>query len=289
MAKLYLSAFADEYSPNLDKQLDMLKKEGFSHIEPRGIDGVNISKLDAAATNLMCQKIKQSGIKVYALGTPIGKIKLDDDFEAHKEMTRRMLETGARLEAKALRIFSFYLPDGKDRKDCRDEVIDKLGQLMELADSYGIRLCHENEGRIYGENDLECLDLLEAFRGKLGCVFDMGNFVLDGTEPMTAYHRLREYIDYFHIKDALRTGAIVPPGAGEGCIAEIFADFLAYKKRDTVITLEPHLTTFDGLRGLVDKVKFENPYIYPDAETAFLDAAKRLKQIIQNIGDRHAD
>ena len=215
MARLILSAFADEYSPLLDRQLDMLKKEGFSHIEPRGIDGINISKLDAHSADLMCEKIKQSGIKVFALGTPIGKIGLDEDFGAHKELTRRMLDLGARLGAKALRIFSFYLPEGKDKKACREEVIDRLGQLIELADSYGIRLCHENEGKIYGENDLECLDLLKAFGGKLGCVFDMGNFVLGGTEPKAAYHRLREYIDYFHIKDALQTGAIVPPGAGE--------------------------------------------------------------------------
>ena len=107
---------------------------------------------------------------------------------------------------------------------------------------------------------------------------------------MTAYHTLREYIDYFHIKDALGTGAIVPPGEGEGCIADILTDFLAYKKRNTVITLEPHLSTFDGLSGLVDKVEFDNPYVYPDAMTAFLDATERLHQIVKNIreGDHHA-
>ena len=288
MPKLYFSAFADEYSPLLDEQLEFLKANGFSHIEPRGIDGVNISKLDNAATNLMCEKIKKSGIRVYSLGTPIGKIGLDENFASHMEMAKRLLELGARLEAKALRIFSFYLPAGKDRKDCRGEVIDRLGQLIALADSYGIRLCHENEAKIYGESEQDCLEILKAFDGKLGCVFDMGNFVLDHREPMTAYRTLREYIDYFHIKDALKTGAIVPPGEGEGCIADILSDFLAYKKRDTIITLEPHLTTFDGLSGLVDKVEFENPYVYPDAKTAFLDATERLHKITTDIGDCHA-
>ena len=45
MAHFILSAFADEASPMLDEQLQALREEGINHIELRGVDGKNCSKL----------------------------------------------------------------------------------------------------------------------------------------------------------------------------------------------------------------------------------------------------
>ena len=106
----------------------------------------------------------------------------------------------------------------------------------------------------------------------------MGNFVLDGYNPYDAYLKLYDYIEYFHIKDALFEGAIVPAGKGEAQIKEILDDYRA-KNSSVTITLEPHLQTFSGLNALVGK-SFDNPYKYENQQLAFEDAVKCLKELL---------
>ena len=111
----------------------------------------------------------------------------------------------------------------------------------------------------------------------------MGNFVLDGYKPYPdAYLLLRDYIEYFHIKDALYAGAIVPPGLGEASIAEILKAHSEIAKGDFIITLEPHLQTFTGLNALVGK-GFDNPYKFESKEAAFTEAVKCIKGIVEKI------
>ena len=116
--------------------------------------------------------------------------------------------------------------------------------------------------------------------GGLKCVFDMGNFVLDGCEPYPrAYEMLKEYIEYFHIKDSLSSGSIVLPGCGEARIKDIIEAHTKNAEKDFFISLEPHLETFEGLSEIATK-KFDNPYVYNSREEAFEDAAMRLKAMI---------
>lgn len=278
MAKILLSAFADEYSKNMDTQIQLCSKQQIPYLEPRFINDKNIADLSAAEAKELQKKL--GDIKVSSIGSPLGKINLADDFQAHLEKAKRVFETANILDTRNVRMFSFYLHKGKSRQDCRGEVMDKLGQMIDLAKKFDVTLCHENEAEIYAESPDMCLDILDAFHGDLKCVFDMGNFVLGGFNPLTeAYPKLKNYIQYFHIKDALAAGAVVPPGCGEGYIKEILTNYLADFDTDVIITLEPHLQTFDGLNALVGR-SFDNPYKYETPEIAFLDALKRIREII---------
>ena len=145
-------------------------------------------------------------------------------------------------------------------------------------------LCHENEARIWGESPEKCRELLDQLGGRMRAVFDMGNFVLGGYEPYAAYKLLCDHISYFHIKDALARGAIVPAGKGEARIKEILSDFKKLAKTDYFVSLEPHLETFAGLNALTD-VAFDNPYKYEDQKAAFTDAVAKLSQILEEIGN----
>lgn len=280
MANLKLSAFADEYSPDFDKQIEYLKRNNIEYIELRFLDGKNIADLTEDEVLSVKNKLDNANIKVSALGSPLGKINLSDDFSAHLKICENVFNTAKILGVKNVRIFSFYLPQEKSRKECRDDVLYRLGQMLELAEKYGVSLCHENEAKIYGESPDYCLDILSHFGGKLKCVFDMGNFVLDGYKPYPdGYEMLKDYIEYFHIKDSLYAGAIVPPGLGEANIPEIFERVKKEFDRDVLVTLEPHLETFSGLNQLVGK-SFENPYKFESAEIAFDEAVKRIKEIL---------
>ena len=278
MNKLYLSAFADEYADDFVAQCSALKTFGFNSIEVRGVNGKNVSTLSLEEIENVKAVVDSYGLTVSSIGSPIGKIKLDGDLCGHFEMAERVFKYANVLGAKNVRIFSFYLADGETRESSKQKVIECLEKLLNLAESYGVTLCHENEALIYGESPESCLELLEHFGGRLKCVLDMGNFVLDGYNPYDAYLKLYDYIEYFHIKDALYEGAIVPAGKGEAQIKEILDDYRA-KNSSVTITLEPHLQTFSGLNALVGK-SFDNPYKYENQQLAFEDAVKCLKELL---------
>lgn len=279
MAKLILSAFSDEYDESLKDQLTGLKKFGIGYTELRFVSGENVADLRADEVKEIKKQLDDGGIKVSSIGSPIGKIKLDADVKEHNEKAKRVFEAANILGVKNIRIFSFYAPDGEAIENCFSRVADELGKLLALSENFGVTLCHENEACIYGETPERCLKILEHFGGRMKAVFDMGNFVLDGCDPVKAYEMLKPHIEYFHIKDAWKVGAIVPAGKGEARIKDILNDWKASVGRDTFITLEPHLQTFSGLNALVGK-SFDNPYKYENSRESFTDAVKCLKELL---------
>lgn len=280
MANLKLSAFADEYADGFAEQLLAMREFGITHMELRHADKKNVSVLTADEVKEIKKMLDASGIGVSSIGSPLGKITLDGDMDAHLETARRVFETANTVGAKFVRMFSFYAPEGKDVTQMKGEVYDALEKLVLLARAHGVTLCHENEAKIYGDVPERCREIIDHFGGELKCVFDMGNFVLEGVDPYpAAYELLKKDIAYFHIKDALAAGAIVPPGKGEAKIREILAAHREYAKEDFFVSLEPHLQLFSGLNALVGR-SFENPYQYADAKSAFADAVTKLKELI---------
>ena len=279
MAKLIWSAFSDEYSQDLVEQCKALNGYGIEYMEPRGVNGKNISVLTKEELLEMKKVLADYGIKVSAIGSPLGKIRLDEDMAAHMDLAKRICDTANELSAKYVRVFSFYLPEGKTREECKGQVYDGMEQLVKISEEYGVTVCHENEAKIYGEAPEKCLELMNYFGGRLKAVLDMGNFVLDGHDPVQAYETLKPYIEYFHIKDSLYAGAIVPPGKGEAQIKAVLDRYKAESQKDAFMTLEPHLQTFSGLNALVGKA-FENPYKYENQQVAFTDAVEKLRGLV---------
>lgn len=279
MSEFKLSAFADEYAAATEEQLQGLATLGIGYIELRHLDGKNIAKLSEDKVRQVKSRLDHYGIRASAIGSPLGKIKLDGDMEGHLEDARRVFQAANLLGTPHVRMFSFYPPDGQDIATLREQVLEALERLISLAQAHGVVLCHENEARIYGNTPQRCYDLLSHFGGRLRCVFDMGNFVLEGVEPLSAYKLLQPYIAYFHIKDALAAGAVVPPGCGDAKIREIITAHKSYADADFFVSLEPHLQTFSGLNALVGR-GFDNPYKYPDPKTAFTDAVEKFRGLV---------
>ena len=280
MVNIKLSAFADEYAPATADQIYGLGELGIKYIEVRHLDGKNISKMTVDEVKAVKEQFDAAGIKTSAVGSPLGKIHLDGDISAHMETAKRVFEAANILDTRYVRMFSFYAPEGSNIVDMKNEVVDALGKMLDVAKEHGVVLCHENEAKIYGDTPARCRELLDIFGGELKCVFDMGNFVLEGVDPYPeAYELLREYIAYFHIKDALAAGAVVPPGKGDAKIKQILDAHREYAKEDFFVSLEPHLQTFSGLNALVGR-EFDNPYKYPDAVTAFRDAVQKFRELV---------
>jgi len=281
MDRTRLYGFADEASPRLDGQIAALTRNAMDGLEIRNVDGQNVSDISLDKAREVRSRLDAAGLEVWSVGSPIGKIDIArDDFSAHLDKLRHTLEVAGVLGAKRLRMFSFYIPSGDDPARWRDEVMDRLGRMADLAEGTGVRLCHENEKGIYGDNAERCLDILST-QPRIAGVFDPANFIQCGQDTLKAWELLKPYIDYMHVKDAMPDGSVVPAGRGVGSLPAILADYLA--RGGEALTLEPHLKVFDGLSALEREGNTSGVggYAYPDGDAAFDAAAAALRQLLE--------
>lgn len=252
-----ITGFADEIAQDLTTQIEGLKKLGISYVEMRGVDGPNLIYHKDDKVKEIKQRLEDAGIKLSSLGSPLGKIGIDDPFEKHFEEFKRAVEIAHRMDTSNIRMFSFYVPWdgngtlGERAQEVRERVYDRIGQFVDYAKKNDVVLLHENEKGIYGEKAKECRELMDAFSCEhFRAIFDFANFVQAGQDTLEAYELLKDHIAYIHVKDALKKdGSVVPAGYGDGNVKEILrrlfeSDFSGF------LSLEPHLSDFKGFAGL---------------------------------------
>ena len=256
-----LSGFADEISPDLQVQLDTLDSLQIRFLELRGVWGKNVLDLTDEELDTVGTALRQRGIGVSAIGSPIGKISIESDFAEYRPRVQRAIDIANRLESPYIRMFSFYCGD---RDDDRDEVMRRMQAMVDMAAEGGVTMVHENEKGIYGEHPDRCLDLHQTVQGEsFGATFDPANFVQAGVRPYDeAFPLLEPYILYYHIKDALMNeGRVVHAGEGDGQLRELMA---AAKRMsyDGFLSLEPHLQVAGHSSG------FTGPELFAKAKDA---------------------
>ena len=278
MDNVRIFAFSDEASPDLDQQIAALKRNDLQGMEIRNVDNINVSVLPVYKAREIRKKLDDNGLRVWSIGSPIGKIGIDDVFASHMDTFKHTLEIAEILGAENMRIFSFYIPEGESADKYRGKVIGRMAQFVEAAQNYDITLCHENEKGIYGDIPERCTEIHHHLP-TIKAIFDPANFVQSGVDTLHAWELLAPYVKYMHIKDAMADGAVVPAGFGIGNIPTIVSEFMARGGHD--FTIEPHLTIFEGLRGLEregerTKIRFE----YPCSKTAFDTACETFKLLL---------
>jgi sugar phosphate isomerase/epimerase len=243
-----LSGFADEIDPDPATQFGTLRDLGIQFVEFRSAWGVNVLDLSDEQIADLKRLLAEFGIGLSAVGSPIGKVGIHDDFDEHLRRFDRALWVARELEAPYIRIFSFWMPEGDDPAKHRDEVLRRMSALAERARGHDVILAHENERKIYGDVPSRCLDIVESVGAEnLRLVWDPANFVLCGVSPFSeGFAMLRPYIEYLQIKDAIRAeGRVVPAGEGDGEIPETIRalrdDGFGMGADDRFFSMEPHL------------------------------------------------
>lgn len=256
-----ITGFADEISPDLEVQMNVLASEGISHIEFRSVYGKNVLKLTDGELEKVKGLLDARGFQISSIGSPVGKYGIRDDFAVELANIKRASEIANYLNAPYIRIFSYFIPEGEEAGSYRDEVIARMKQLIEVADKYQVTLLLENESKVYGDIDDRCLDLLATCDSPLlRLAFDPGNFVMNGVKPVSqALPKLSSFLTYVHVKDAsIEKSIFVPAGAGDG----EFVPFIQYLKESNFsgfLSIEPHLQKYlpeqDGPGQFVHAVK----------------------------------
>ena len=89
MAKFTISGFYDEVSGDLNTQIAEIKKLGESYLCPRTVNGKSIADFTAEEFKRDIKPIlDKEGIKFSSIGSPIGKVNIDD--EAGKRLSEEL-------------------------------------------------------------------------------------------------------------------------------------------------------------------------------------------------------
>jgi sugar phosphate isomerase/epimerase len=270
-----LSAFADEISPDPQEQVEVLRKCEVRHIEFRSILKTNVLALSDHQIDEFKSLLDRSGIKLSAIGSPLGKIRIDEPFKPHLDKLERAIELAKKFGTPNIRIFSYYPPETASDADWpkhRGEVLKRLGEMVERAETAAVRLLHENEHRIYGDSPQRVSDLLKEIQSPaLGAVYDPANYVFCGYDPIAGWEATKHRTVHFHIKDWARGedhGRVA--GEGHGRIADVLADAV-HRDYDGFATLEPHLLGGGPTGGVT------GPELFPKAVEA-------LRGILRTVG-----
>jgi sugar phosphate isomerase/epimerase len=267
-----LSGFADEISPDPGEQLATLAAESICHLELRSVWSTNVADLGGEQVSRFRRALDGAGVQVSAIGSPIGKIAVDAPLGPELARLARIADIAGELGTTIVRVFSFFVPPGEPAERYRQQVIDRMRALTEVAEERGLVLAHENEKEIYGQRPQQCADLIDAVGSPaLRATFDAANFVQCGVQPHAeGYRLLRPYLVYLQAKDAVAaTGEVVPAGQGDGQVRETLAalrdsGFAGY------VSLEPHLAAAGRYGG------FSGP-------DGFRRAARALKALLGEL------
>lgn len=268
-----ITGFGDEIAPDLETQLGVMESEDIRHIEFRSVGDTNVLDFtDEQLREVKCA-LDDRGFAVSAVGSPIGKVGITDDFEVHLKRFERALHVADILDTEYIRLFSYYIPEGDDPADHRNEVVRRMRTKTELATERGVTLLHENEKGIYGDTPERCRDILTAVDSPhLRAIFDPANFLEVGVKSYPdALLQVVEFVEYLHVKDAKlgQKGEIRPAGEGDGNVPAV-VQTLADRGFTGFASLEPHLFhagTMSGFSG-------------PDG---FVAAATALKEILADV------
>ena len=243
MAKL--SAFADEVTDDFIGQVKYLAGESVGYIEIRFVNQKNVMDLTQDELNEAKTMLADYGLKVSAIGSPIGKVKIDEPFGPHLDKFKHAIDLALFFETPYIRMFSYYPPEGKDISDYRDEVMERMSAKVEILKDADVTMVHENETDIYGHSAENCVDIVKTVNSpKLRLVYDPANFVwgqkiTDNIEK--CWPLMKPYVVHIHIKDwklGDTLGSI--PGEGDGQIKELLSE-LAAMNYEGCLTMEPHL------------------------------------------------
>jgi len=274
-----LSAFADEIDPDPVRQIEVLEQCGIRHIELRSIHKTNVLALTDAQVADLKSLLQKHGFKLSAIGSPIGKVRVDEPFEPHVERFRRAIELCKVFDTPNIRIFSYYPPEGGTWDHATDAhrkaVFDRMEQKVRLAEKEGVCLLHENEHRIFGDSPERVVQLFAAIRSPaFRAVYDPANYVYGGYDPIDGWEKTKDATAHFHIKDWIKgeeVGRI--PGEGHGRIPEVMADAVK-RGYDGFATMEPHLMGGGPTGGVT------GPDLFPKAAAAF-------QKILDQVGAKY--
>lgn len=268
-----LSAFSDEAGNSIKEQISALKRNGIFLMELRSIDGKNVAEFTEEEAKSYQKELEENGISVWSIGSPLGKVDIDVDFNEYCKKVRHVCKLANIFKTKKIRMFSFF-----KAYDQEEKVFAYLREMVKIGKEYGVDMCHENEKDVFGDTAERVLKIMQNVEG-LKYIYDPANYLQCGQSADETLAIFHSKTDYFHIKDVIsKTGELVPAGYGDTKIKELVAKIDSEK----VLTLEPHLMEFDAYKS-IDNTEMKHKFTFANGQEAFDAAVTALKNILKEL------
>ncbi|MBN2472955.1 MAG: sugar phosphate isomerase/epimerase [Pirellulales bacterium] len=217
-----LSGFADEAANQKTavQQFAAFAAIGLQYYSIRFVDvggGIkNVMKLTRSEIQKIRHLQDEYGLNVSSIGSPIGKVKLrnvdDGTKNAYLPFKRYLARDVAKacelahaFEAKLIRGFSFYHPNGTDPKDHFPQAVDQLGQIAEACHRSDLTFGLEVEPNLVGENGYLLAELYrQVNHPAMVLIFDAANIIVQGYSPgelLDQFQAMAPGLGWLHIKD----------------------------------------------------------------------------------------
>jgi sugar phosphate isomerase/epimerase len=297
---LFLSGFADEAADDIAGQIRAVKALGWSYIEARSIEGVNIHDLSEDAFDRVYAALDEAGIGINCFGSTIANwgTKVDDDFAATLAAVDRAVIRMKKLKVPFIRIMSYAVicdEDGRPLPDQKES--ERFARLQEICAPIldaGITPVHENCFNYGGMSWEHTLKMLHAVPG-LKLVYDTGNPCLTpdfrksrpypNQDSVEVWEHLKSHVVHLHIKDGRRNPqsgeeTYFFPGEGDCEMKKILADVLARGYTGS-FTIEPHMAAVFHDRSVRSSPehRFNN----------FVEYGRRTEEIFRSLGCKVGD
>ncbi len=299
-----LSGFADEAAPGIDGQIAATQALGWSCIEARSIDGINIHDLPDDEFDAVCRKLDAAGIRVNCFGSTIANWSksVDEPFAETLVTVERAIRRMRVLGVPLVRIMSYAIRRDEQGRALPDQNKgERFRRLRQICDRFltaGITPVHENCMNYGGMSWEHSREMLAAVPG-LKLVFDTGNpgttpdfrqtFPYPNQDARESFTRLRDHIVHVHIKAGQRDPATGEeryffPDEGVCDIAGILDELLS-GGYDGDFSIEPHMAVVfhDATVSASAQARFDNYVEYGRRFERMLgEARRRVEQQSQN-------
>jgi len=278
-----ITGISDEAGKDIKTQIKAHKQLGWSALELRLHNGINVSTTDFSDSDFdkIRKTIEENEITVTGFGSAIGNWSrpIRGDFQKDIDDLKVAAKRMQILGTKFIRTMT-WVPDEDDMLYSKNEAIRRYKELVKIAEDTGIFIAHENctgWGGLTPENMIELKETIDSPNLKL--LYDTGNVAAHGDDPWTFFTGMRNNIDYVHIKDStVKKGdkqEFKYVGEGEALVKDILTVLIKEDKYDGVISIEPH----------VSQIVHESGNIPSEEEmfSSYIKYGKMLESIISSL------
>ncbi len=249
-----VSLITDEIAPELAPGLRMAAEEGLATVDVRSIGGVNFMSLDAAQQQAAARQIRDAGLVVGTLATPLLKWpapgRSADDmgdqfgFDRRGRSNDQLYEEAFRcadvLGARNVRVFSLLKYDGFRFADL-DADVEKLIRLAERHD-VTVHIENEHVCNVHTVGDL--IAAMEHWQNpRLQALLDITNAWRAEPASVDEVARLAPFVSQSHFKDwSAAKSRMVALGEGDVPFASLLQPLYAEARtRELTFVVETHV------------------------------------------------
>jgi len=249
-----VSLLTDEVSPVLAEGLRMAAEEGLGKVDVRSIRGINFMSLDEADQRAAAKEIRDAGLAVGTLATPLLKwpapgqsaINMGDQFgfdtrgRSHDRLYEDAFRCAEILGARDLRVFSLIKYDGFTLSDLDRD----YEMLLRLAERHDMRLHVENEAVCNVHTVADLITVAERWRHpRLHALLDLPNAWRRERPTEAELETIAPFVSQVHLKDwSEAQNTRVAVGEGDIPFRMLLAPICAEaRRRDITFVVETHM------------------------------------------------